>query len=473
MADKLKFESWKIASEKGETQSQPKSGFHTFLVVVWLLLSLAILVLGLYLIFNPNLTTNEIGLSVVSVLAVIGVIYIFAVATRTTKRSIKVLLLGILLLVGAACIFFLSNALVITFRLLTGIAGIVISLFMFADVWREKVDGAPFLGSLIWGLLYLVISIAILFTHDGTRLLSIMTGLYVVMLSGNVFFEALCALFHVKPHLKKNFIITMPMAFAAFLPMAFFREINTMVKEEPDKLLKLQEPDKGKEPDLIVYIHTRAGFIPGFGHCDLCYKGKVYSYGDYDQATWKLDGFLADGVMATVPPEKHIEMALKDDKKILMAYGIKLTEDLQNQVQEKLDQIMAQAYRWKPKAELAAEGEIKADPASFKDVGSVMFLEEDAQLYKFKEGSSYKTYYALGENCSEVVNDVVGQTGIGLFKLNGIITPGTYLEYLDELYELEDSIVIDRRLYMLDENGKPVLYPLNPKDSLDLGQLSM
>ncbi len=473
MATNKNQEYWKIASEGSDTQTAPKGFIHTLIVVVWFLLSLAIFILGLVLIFDKNIRADDAILAIVASIGITGLIYVFAVATRTTNRTRRVLIFGLLLIIGGIVLFVMGNVLMMSLKLATGFVGIVISLFMFVDVWREIKIEAPFIGSLIWGLVYLGLSLAILFVPDGTRILSVLTGFYLVMLALNAFFESLSALFVIKPKLKRNVGISLPMIVSAFLPMALFREVNTMVKEEPDELLKLQEPDKGKEPDLIVYIHTRAGFIPGFGHCDLCYKGKVYSYGDYDEATWKFGGFLADGTLALVPPEKHIEMALKDDKKILMAYGIQLTDKLDKAVRGELDKIMSLSYQWKPKAQLAAEGEISGDPKSFTDVGSKMYLEENAELFKFKDGSKYKTYYAIGENCSEVVNDVVGKSGLRLFKLNGIITPGTYLEYLNELYETEDSIVTDRRLYMLDKNGKPFLYPLNPKEPIKLGDLSM
>lgn len=473
MAKFDKDKSWKIASEGSNTQQIKNTPLRTFIIIVWMLVSLAIFVLGLVLIFNKNISTNTSVLALLVALAATGVIYVFAVWTKTTKRTTKILVFGAILILSGLAIYFFSNFIIQSFRIITGIIGIAIALFMFIDVIRLRKDGAPYIWSLIWGLIYLVIAGLILFSPDGTRILSIFVGLYTVFLSLNVFSEALVALFHVKPHLKENFVIPVPMAVAAFLPMAFFREINAMVREEPSEALYLQKPYHGEEPDLIVYVHTRAGFIPGFGHCDLCFNDKVYSFGDYDQATWKFQGFFADGVLAEIPPEKHIHMALNDNKKILMAYGLTLTDDLKQKVQAKLDDIMSKAYIWKPKAELAAEGQIKGDPKSFTDVGSQMYNDEDATLYKFKEGSKYKTYYAIGENCSEAVNDVIGQAGIGLLQLNGVVTPGTMLEYLDELYETEGTIVTDRRLYMLDEDGKPYLYPLDTKKPAKLGQMSM
>ncbi len=466
------YQPWELTEKNKKSQSPPHGKRHYIVIALWILASLAVLILGLVLVFNPNLRAEDTALAISVVVALIGIIYVFAVLTRTARTTTRLLLLGALFVIGAVVVSAVPQFLTVTFRILIGVLSVVTSVFMLIDVIRLIKEDAPWFSSAFWFVLYLVLGLLILFSGDGTRILAIYVGLYLVALGLNAFLEGIGSLLFHNAKLRHNFTIILPKYIAAFLPMAFFREINMMVEEEPAEVLRLQEPAEGKEPPLIVYVHTRAGLIPGFGHCDLCYKGKVYAYGDYDEATWRLGGFLADGTMALVPPQKHLEMALKDDKKILMAYGLMLTPELEEAVQKKLDEIMSMTYEWKPEAQLAAEGLIDADPNSFKDTGSLLYLEEDATLYKFKEGSKYKTYYGLLENCAEVVNDVIGTTGLRLIQPNGIVTPGTYLYYLDELYEAEDTIVTERRLYMLDENGHPVEYPLKPGKPFRLGDLS-
>lgn len=53
----------------------------------------------------------------------------------------------------------------------------------------------------------------------------------------------------------------------------------------------------------------------------------------------------------------------------------------------------------------------------------------------------------------KLVDTIVGKTGIDLIKVNGIITPGAYLDYLDRLYDRGDSIVVSRTLYQDIENN--------------------
>ena len=127
---------------------------------------------------------------------------------------------------------------------------------------------------------------------------------------------------------------------------------------------------------------------------------------------------------------------------------------------------MKKAYRWYPKAEQAALGEIEGNPEDFTDVASKMYLEENTKLYKFEKGSPYKTYYLLGQNCAMVANEIVGHSGIKLLTLNRIVTPGSYLEYLDKLYKMRNTIVVNRSIYMLNDNGKPYLIPEQNEDEV-------
>ena len=118
-----------------------------------------------------------------------------------------------------------------------------------------------------------------------------------------------------------------------------------------------------------------------------------------------------------------------------------------------MDKLLSQVFPWEPKAEQADKGEIQGSPEDFEDVSSQLYNDAKASFYKFQQGNEFKTYYALGTNCVKLVDTIVGKTGIDLIKVNGIITPGAYLDYLDRLYDRGDSIVVSRTLYQDIENN--------------------
>ena len=74
------------------------------------------------------------------------------------------------------------------------------------------------------------------------------------------------------------------------------------------------------------------------------------------------------------------------------------------------------------------------------------FIEHPAEFYKFYK-STYKTYFLLSTNCVKLVDEVVGATGSDLLKINGVITPGAYYEYLEQEFKKEKSNVITKQIY--------------------------
>ena len=103
--------------------------------------------------------------------------------------------------------------------------------------------------------------------------------------------------------------------------------------------------------------------------------------------------------------------------------------------------------KWTPLAEQCKNGLNKGTPTDYSDVSSQLYNDYSAKFFKFKRGNPFRTYYAMGTNCVKLADQLVGKSGIDILKVNGIITPGTYLDYLDRLYERGDSIVISRTLY--------------------------
>lgn len=473
----ISFQSAVLTNDTGtvKTQSGEVHGvWHSFLLILWMLLAGCVFVLSLVMIFNPSLHEDMVDLALVGALAAAGIGYVFFVATNVTAKPKKIFWFGILFAGAAALLVYLPKFTEISFALVTGLLGIVIALTMLANTLRLRRDGAPYMRSLLSMIGYAVFAVWILVIPYSVRVFSVLTGMYLLILSLNVFWDGLESLFHIKPRAKGKVVVTLPTIIAALLPNALFHEINTLVKKEPEEILYLEEPDSGSEPDLIVYIHTRAGLLAGNGHSDVSFNGKVYSYGDYDKSSWHMGGFFADGVLALIPPQKQIEMALKISKKILVAYGLRLTPENKKAVQAQIDTIMAQTVPWKSEAERAADGEIPGDPTSFTDYGSMMYLEENAKLYKFKQGSRFKTYFGLGENCAEFAEYIIGRSGVGLVKMNGFITPGSLLEYLDELYLMGNTIVIDRRLYRLnDENGQPMHINVDKDKPITTGEIAL
>jgi len=418
--------------------------------VVWLLVAIAVFISGIIVLIDIQLAM-EIIVTVVSILIfLVGIMYLASIFLKKGESKFRELGIGFLCIFGGIFSYAYPQFLKGTFSLAVGLLGIAIGFFVLLNSLKLRKDGASWIGTLIRALIYIVLGLDMAFFGTNADIFGIIFGIYLIFFSFNIFGDAMVSLMKHNDgaqKMKKHVRVSLPVIFAAFLPMRLLKKVNKLVEEEPQELLLLSEKNQKKTPDLIIYIHTREGLIPGMGHVDISMGDLVYSYGNYDDATWKMGGFFADGVMVEMEKEAHIKQALDVEKKILMAYGLALTPEHKKGAQDKLNEMVNDLLPWEPLAEQCEKGEIEGKPEDFNDVSSQLYKDTGARFYKFRFGNPFKTYYAMGTNCVKLVDTIVGKTGIDLLKINGIITPGAYLDYLDRLYERGDSIVVSRTLY--------------------------
>jgi len=425
--------------------------------VMWLLVAITVFVSGIILLFDVKLAWAIIELIIAGLVFVVGIMYFISVFLKTSENRLKNIGIGLLCVLGGIALFATPQIIKGTFNMVAGALGMLIGLLVFLNGLKLRRDDASWVGTVFTALLYVVLGFDMLVFANQGRLFGLIFGIYLILFSLNIFGDALVSLMKSNSgaqKVKKHVRIALPVVIAAFLPIRMLNKVNKLVEEEPDTFLLLSDQTKEKSIDLEIYIHTKAGLIPGMGHVDICKGDSVYSYGNYDDATWKMGGFFADGVMVEMDRASHIKQALEVEKKILMVYGLTLTPEHNQGVQKKLNEIIEQLVPWEPLAEQAQKGEIDGKPEDFNDTSSQLYKDTKARFYKFRFGNVFRTYYAMGTNCVKLVDMVVGKTGIDLLRINGIITPGAYLDYLDRLYERGDSIVVTRTVYQ-DIEKKP------------------
>ena len=73
-------------------------------------------------------------------------------------------------------------------------------------------------------------------------------------------------------------------------------------------------------------------------------------------------------------------------------------------------------------------------------------LEQEAQAEFYKIGQGpFKTYNVLTTNCVAVANMLSGSGGVDLMNPQGIITPGTYSEFLDRQFLRKKALLFPER----------------------------
>ncbi|WP_219123179.1 DUF308 domain-containing protein [Streptococcus constellatus] len=275
---------------------------------------------------------------------------------------------------------------------------------------------------------------------DG-RLQFLIVGIYLILLGfSNVRDGAFFNTDLEQKQLWRRIRINLPVIIAAFFPAEQLNRFNRFWQGEKREHQKVYSRirDKQKSVDLEVLVHTSDQNLFGMiGHVDICYQGKVISYGSYDVFSERLFGTIGDGVLFKVDKDAYIELCKQESKKTLFGYGLYLTDEQKIAVEKRLAEIDELLAVWNPSAELKNNDHTYAYKLKH-GLG--------AQLYKFKT-SQFKTYFILSTNCCLLADSIIGQAGTAILDMRGIITPGTYQSYLQYEFESANDLVVAQNIY--------------------------
>lgn len=307
------------------------------------------------------------------------------------------------------------------------------------------------------GRLLLFFTALVLYVVGGIFLLSpsltmddmlILFGIYFILLGITYLrdsFESLSS--KTKNKVKRKIRITLPAIACAVIPAKTLNDINAYLKDNED--YEYDDHSQEETPDLEVYVHVTDNGFGLLGHMDIGFEGTLISYGNYDVESYKLNSVIGDGVFFLSPIASTIENYLSVEKNNLFVYGLKLNEQQKDEIRQTINHIVAKGYRWHTKIE--RENGFDHPQDYQEDYPSRLVYKTGAKFYKFRSGR-FKTYFALGSNCVLLADSIIGRLGTDVLSMRGIITPGTYLDYLDKEYHKKGSMVVTRRFYPCLEN---------------------
>jgi len=247
-----------------------------------------------------------------------------------------------------------------------------------------------------------------------------------------------------KNQVKRKIRISLPVIVECVIPYAVLNAINDSLRVE-DKGFSYEEKKNNEEADLEVIVHVSPNGFNRMGHVDIQFDGEVISYGNYDSSSTKCHDLFGDGVIFITKKEKYIPFCIAHSKKTLFVFGLKLTKQQKARIRKEIETIKKGLVRWYPPLELACKNHEK-NMKEYSDYSSCLFQSTKAKFYKFTKGN-FKTYFVLGNNCCLLADRIIGKGGIDLLKMNGLITPGTYYEYLNREFSRKGSFVISRNIY--------------------------
>lgn len=325
--------------------------------------------------------------------------------------------------------------------ILCGMASLVQLIINYLNGIQEKVL------LLLFSLFYFILGIYVLFLDENPYLLMRAFGFYLMILGARYIEDGTEAINPLtKYEWKRKFRITFPAILCALFPDWALNAINRYL--ESGQEFEYEEKTDSVSSLLHVFVHVGPYGFQKVGHICFSYLGLVYSYGNYDSSSFRLNQTIGDGVFFKVPEMYYIPNAMEAEKNTIFEYGIQLNKEQEQILQTQLIKLEEHSYRWY--CRLEKENGYQCFEQYKEDYPSRLHYKTGAKLYKFSSGK-FKTYWALGDNCALFTDRVLGCLGADILSIRGIISPGTYLEWLQKEYMKKNSPIVSRRIHSIEK----------------------
>lgn len=413
-----------------------------------ILQGICLIILGILLIIGRNSFVLLMAYAVALILIMMGIINsIKNIISKENKVITIDFVYSVINILTGAFIYFYPGIFISLFPFLFTIyilIDAIIKSTVFFIYKKNKVSArfAVLFRSIISYIFFLIMLFYPFIRENVTYILA---GIYFLLLASSYIISGIESMIPIRKmnKIKKKIRIALPIFVAAFIPKIALQEINEAFK--PFKGKKEIEIEKENEiPDIEVLVHMKKGISASFGHVDLYYKGKVISYGSYDEANVILNSSIGDGVLFECDKEKYLDFCNQKVNKTIVGFGLKLSNNQIEAIDKKLEEIKSLTYEWYPKSYLNKEEE-------FSDYASKLYNATGAKFWKFTKGK-FKTYFVLNTNCVLLADEILGTSGIDILKISGLIAPGTYYEYFNREFKRKNSKVVSKKIYM-DKSG--------------------
>lgn len=251
-----------------------------------------------------------------------------------------------------------------------------------------------------------------------------------------------------KDKIKYQIHIPLPIALAAIIPPQLIRQFNKTLDINDNNFKNKQK----QNTNLEIIIHLAESGTAAFGHVDIAYKNKIYSYGNYDRHSRVLFSAIGDGVFMIADKNKYIKYMTEKQHRYLVVYGLSL-----NKKQEKIldktinNTIYNNTVEWDCDLILYQKGKIAK--AKFNDMSSELAKFAKAKYRKVTKGKN-KKFFVFKTNCTLVAETLIRPLGRAVLPISGLITPGTYYDCLEREYNKNNSNVITKNIFYKKHNQK-------------------
>lgn len=243
-----------------------------------------------------------------------------------------------------------------------------------------------------------------------------------------------------KDKIKYELHLSLPIILVAIIPPQLIRKFNKTLNLENSYTNK----NGDKKNDLEIIIHLAESGTAIFGHVDIAYENKVYSYGNYNRHSRTLFNSIGDGIFMIADKDKYIKYMVENQHRYLIVYGLDLTINQKKLLEKTIkENIHKNTIDWHSDIELY-NNETREN--KFTDMSSELHKYADATYKKVIKGKN-KIFFVFKTNCTLVAETLTRPLGRAVLPISGIITPGTYYDCLEKEYKKNNSNVVSKNIY--------------------------
>lgn len=243
--------------------------------------------------------------------------------------------------------------------------------------------------------------------------------------------------------IKRRIRAPLPDSIVHFIPIATLKIFNKRFKQDEDYSKDFAATEEYTESELEIFVHVGNKGFQKFGHVDICYKGNVYTYGQYDHHTYILGGAICDGTLMIVPRKEYLDIAINYSQKLITGFKLKLTKKQLEIIDNQFQKLYGRLEEWYCDAK---KSELNIIPdGDYDDYASVVYKKSKAKMYKVTEGK-FKNYFVFNTNCVALADYLIGPSGLDMSR-PGIVSPGSYYALLDDMYNRGNSMITAKTIY--------------------------
>lgn len=405
-----------------------------FVLSLQLVLGITTLGFGIWFLRNPNILRSFGYLSVIGI--TVGFFIVFTIRSIINKSPFDVyIMLGSLVL---------STVFIVQKNIFYEIVALCFALWSFINafirsfeiylMFLDKKKGKFFKACYV--LFEIVMGVLLLMNPWFSKtVVNIQISIYVIV---NGIIQIISAL-NIIYKRKQASRLMAPVLLAALMPNYQVNRANRLAQRSKVAFIPQVTPTENQH--VSVYIYGKNSGHSRVGHIDIGYKGTIYSYGAHDPYHRAKSMMYGAGVLIVGNEKAFVEEAIGAGFSVF-CFTIQLSDFQSTLLESSIENLMAPAYVYDYPSDI--------DPEGKNYLTRLDHLNAGLKFYKFYDGP-LKIYNVFKTNCVLVADALLESTGMKLYQMSGIVTPGAYYEYLMGLLKKPGSMVVDYKIYKNDQ----------------------